>query len=447
MKRQGQADPAKQTGSYSKAFHEGIKTLQEELQLAFQWQRPSILLAVHNSILGQTEAQKVLQQELEKMEMKVEHIKMDAQHPDVIVRMNEVVDREPIVFFVSGSEKTDKIKIETLCRALNFSRELLVENSIRVVFWFTRAEADVLPRLAPDFWAFRHRVIEFAPTRGKRNHPVPTGLFFWKEHIPWMEINSLIDSLAHLQKTLSHLPNVQDSLMPRLDIHLRLIHLCWLVNDTHAFSTYLNEANLLSSKYSFPEYGPWLLNAEAINEYEAGHTNNAFDLFTQALESEPGNSLLMMNLGIANHALGRNSNALTIGKRAIKKEPANLMLSYILGCLYLSMGKAENAIDLIKRVLEKDPSNIDAHYLLALCYLKNRQAEQAVNEIEITKKVSPRQNLFQELYENIVKGKVNEARSQIHQSLQQGKISAMQLLRDPALCSFMDLSEFSASRP
>jgi len=45
-------------------------------------------------------------------------------------------------------------------RALNMRREYFVERSLRVVLWLSQEELVALSRHAPDFWAFRHRVVE-----------------------------------------------------------------------------------------------------------------------------------------------------------------------------------------------------------------------------------------------------------------------------------------------
>ncbi len=45
--------------------------------------------------------------------------------------------------------------------ALNYRRELLIENAVKVLFWLEESELQWLAFGAPDFWAFRHRVVEF----------------------------------------------------------------------------------------------------------------------------------------------------------------------------------------------------------------------------------------------------------------------------------------------
>src|SRR3990172_12130228 len=72
------------TGFYSKAFKEGIASLMDEIQLAFQWSRPSILVAVHKGSAGQEKARSKLKQEIEATGRKVQSIEADKGNLNVI---------------------------------------------------------------------------------------------------------------------------------------------------------------------------------------------------------------------------------------------------------------------------------------------------------------------------------------------------------------------------
>lgn len=419
--------------SHSKALKEGIETLKEELQLAFQWQRPSILLAVHNSKTGQLEAQKILEQEIIKTNKKVRHITVSNQNPDVIGIMCNTLNTDDTVFFVSGFENADGLFDGNLYEALNIRRELLVERLIRTVFWLTELEATKLPRLAPDFWAFRHRVVEFAPKRGKRNNPIPVGLFLWKDQISWADQNTQRNNFIDYQKTLADISNEESAITARLDILLKLIHYSWLLNDTAEFSHYLNEAGDLTENYTLPKLQAWILNAKAINLYEVGDEKSANLLFIQALEHDPDNVALLINTSIVSHALGKNRDAIVISKKAIKVNRNSPISWHVLGYLYLSMGKMEDAISAMKQAIAIDPVNIDAHYSLAVCYYKNGQLGNCADEILQTGKISTTQSVFQQAYASIMTGRTSEARIHLKQSLERGETTEQQILRDPNL--------------
>ncbi len=50
---------------------------------------------------------------------------------------------------------------ERRLRSLNYRRELLVDGKVKVIFWLTDEEVREIAMQAPDFWAFKHRIIDF----------------------------------------------------------------------------------------------------------------------------------------------------------------------------------------------------------------------------------------------------------------------------------------------
>jgi len=155
-------------GFFSKSFKEGISSLMDELKLAFQWGRPSILVAVHREAgTGQEKARAKLSREIEAAGRTVREIEANRENPNIIQSILKSAPRADTVFFVSGIGRHAKAERNEIYRALNFHREMLVDHRIILVLWLASTEAAELPLQAPDFWAFRHRVVEFAPDRKK----------------------------------------------------------------------------------------------------------------------------------------------------------------------------------------------------------------------------------------------------------------------------------------
>jgi hypothetical protein len=156
-------------GFYSKAFDQGITSLMDEIKLAFQWGRPSILVAVHKTAgNGQEKARTKLRKEIEALGKKVQHIEVNHRNLNLIESILQSPDNNvKTVYFVSGIGRNAEAERADIYRALNFHRERLVENHIILVIWLAATEAAEMPLQAPDFWAFRHRVVEFAPDRKK----------------------------------------------------------------------------------------------------------------------------------------------------------------------------------------------------------------------------------------------------------------------------------------
>ena len=444
MTRQQTEDHVIHKKSHSKAFREGLGILTEEIELAVQWNRPSILFAVHNSKTGRIDAQRSLERVIVRKGKRIAHISVENANPDVIRVISEIPNSEDMVFFVSGIKNADQVSDGRVYRALNIRRELLVERGIRVVFWLNESEAADLPRLAPDFWSFRHRVVEFAPKRGTKKQSIPVGLFLWEEQIPWIEEDAQQNKLAYYEEFLTRLPKEDGSASVHIETLLKLVHYSWLLNDLKKFSRYLKNGDDLLEKYPIPQYQAWMLNAKGIRLYEEGNKKDASIKFTQALRHDPDNTAIMMNVSITAHGLGKNVDAIRTGKRVIKKDPGNFHLWRVLGYLFLSMGKIEDAIEAMTKAQGINPRNVDAHYSLAVCYYKNKQTAECAKELSKAEKISPLQNSIQHACVDILNGKTDEALAQLKYSIEKEEIGKHLIRRDPDLHFLLNSSEFLA---
>jgi len=435
-------DPIVQKKTHSKAFKEGLGILVEEIELAMHWNRPSILLAIHNSKTGQIETQRSLEKEIIKKGRQVKHLRIESANPDVIRIMSETPKSENMVFFVSGLENADRASGGKVYRALNIRRELMVERRICVVFWLTESEATNLPHLAPDFWAFRHRVVEFAPKHGTIKQFLPSGLFLWEENIPWLEEAIQKNELSYYEKFLMRIPKEDSSAVAQIETILKLTHYSWLVNDLKKFKNYLEDGLAILKKYPMPHYQAWMLNAKGIGLYEEGNKKDASFFFKQALSHHPENSAITMNISIAAHGLGKNGDAILAGKQAIKIDSRNIQLWRVLGYLYLSMGKVEDAILAMRKGLELDPNNMDIHYSLAVCYYKNEQPAECAKEISIVENKFPPHNAIQHALCGILSGRLNDSQAQLKRSIDKREVSQYHIQRDPNLHFLLNLQEY-----
>jgi|GEM_PF-2366294 len=430
-------------GFHSKSSKSGLEILMGELELALKWNRPSILFAVHDSQKGRKETQRSLEKLLINKGVRVEQIQIESETPDIIRVMGEKPNSGGVVFYVSGIENADRAAEGKVYRALNISRELLVEKCICVVFWVNEIEMTNLPRFAPDFWAFRHRVVEFAPKRGSKKQSIPAGLFLWEEQTVWMEMNVIKDKITYCKKALSLLPEEAGAAASKIEIVLQLVQLNWLLNDLISFSEYLNIGISLLEKYPIPRYQAWLLNVNGIGLFEEGNKEDASTKFTRALGYDPDNSIILMNLGIAAHGLGKNRESLRTGDRAIKKDPKNFRLLYSMSYLLLSMGKLEDSIKAISKAMEINPNDKDTHYLLATCYLKSENPAKCEEELSATEKNFPPQSIIDHARIGLLSNRTGEAYGQLKYSIQKSEISKRHVQRDPILSFFIDSEELS----
>ncbi len=154
-----------------KLFVERIDLLFEELSFAIQWQRPSILLVFYESENVRAKAELALEKRLTEIGQQLVQIKVDERNFDIPLLLSRRPDRDQSVYSVSGLSSGGGKAGANAYRALNMRREYFVDYAIRVIVWLAGDEAIELSRHAPDFWAFRHRVVELNDTYGPgRSH-------------------------------------------------------------------------------------------------------------------------------------------------------------------------------------------------------------------------------------------------------------------------------------
>jgi hypothetical protein len=137
------------------------KLVLDELALGIQWERPSLILAVYRSEHIKNLVQTILSKSLGESGQSVFHFFVDKFHYDIPVELLDHPKHTNAVFFVSGVRWGGGRGYSNAYRALNMHRETLIEGKVKAIFWLTGIEAKQLTRFSPDFWAFRHLVVEF----------------------------------------------------------------------------------------------------------------------------------------------------------------------------------------------------------------------------------------------------------------------------------------------
>jgi tetratricopeptide (TPR) repeat protein len=159
-------------------FEDRVNIVLDELSLGIQWERPGIIVAVYRSELIKNRVQAIIAKSLEVSGQSVIHYSVDKIHYDIPLELRDHPKKEQVVFFVDGLRWGGGRGYSNAYRALNMHREYLIEGNIRAIFWLTQKEAKQLARFSPDFWVFRHKVIEFLdlPTIKKiKPHEISSG--------------------------------------------------------------------------------------------------------------------------------------------------------------------------------------------------------------------------------------------------------------------------------
>ncbi|MBU4372850.1 MAG: tetratricopeptide repeat protein, partial [Euryarchaeota archaeon] len=136
-------------------FEARVSRLGNYLTRAHKYNKPSILFAMYLSEFLRSDVEKSLEKFLKDKGIKV--VSVDAGKNKDIPSYISSMNSNNTVFLVHNMEKG----IPEALQFLNFKREELVEHHAKVVFWVREEELARISSDAPDFFAFRNRVVEF----------------------------------------------------------------------------------------------------------------------------------------------------------------------------------------------------------------------------------------------------------------------------------------------
>jgi len=132
-----------------------------ELALGIQWEKPSLILVIYRSEHIKNIVQVTLAKTLRDSGHIVLQYSVDKLHYDIPLDLLDHPKHQQAVFFVCGLRWGGGRGYSNSYRALNMHREYFIEGNIKAIFWLTAYEEKQLARFSPDFWAFRHKVVEF----------------------------------------------------------------------------------------------------------------------------------------------------------------------------------------------------------------------------------------------------------------------------------------------
>ena len=150
-------------------FGDRVNIVLDELSLGIQWERPSLIVLIYRSEHIKNIVQAILAKSLGKSGQVVLHYAVDKYHYDIPRELLDHPKHKQAVFFVSGLRWGGGRGYSNAYRALNMHREYLVEGNIKAIFWLTQNEVKQLARFSPDFWAFRHKVVDFFDLPSKKS--------------------------------------------------------------------------------------------------------------------------------------------------------------------------------------------------------------------------------------------------------------------------------------
>ena len=424
-------------------FEENISILLEELVLADKWHRPSILLAVHKSKFGQDKAEKALEERLLALGQRVTRLTVDQEHSDIPHLLQPAPAGASTVFFVSNIDWGGGVDRKDAYRALNIYRELFVDNRLRVVLWLTVQEAASLAHFAPDFWAFRHRVIEFTGQRIPRKVELPAGAMLWDIDNSVDPFDTLEARIAVREELLGKLPNNSEARSARVDLLQNLGYLYWLMGASKKASEEFNAGLQLAADLGVSLRYP-LHNGLAIIAYESRQYERCVALLEQAIQEGPDNASLLMNLGTAHLALRRSNEALSQAKKAIKCAPRNSHIWNGLGYINAALSKYDDAIQAFTTAAELAPRAAIHHLALAVCYALVERTEEVGRHLELARKLAGTGGRMDiQIYEAAILGDSSRSLDLARAASLANRITPIELRRDPILSLLLEPNQIS----
>jgi tetratricopeptide (TPR) repeat protein len=361
-------------------FEDRIDILFHELELATKWQRPSVLLAIYSSEYVRADADIALENRLHNLGQSTYHIKIKNQkNSDVSLLISELANLSNVVFFVEGLHRGSGEEQRCTYHMLNKSREFFIENQIRVVFWLTENEAIDLAHYAPDYWSFRHRVIEFVDS------PKPEQISPHVLESAWQGVGEFAEATEDLDAKialrialLSDLPDGSESTSARANLLLTLGMLHWRKGNNEQAHQFLNTALDMSAGLEDCRFEALCFNALALVETDLGRAEEAIQAYQNAIKLAPEKISPWNNLGNLFRKLERYEEALAAFQKAVEQNKSDAVGWNGLGNLYHDMGRNDDAIYAFLKAVEFSPHYAPCWSGLGNSYLAGGQLEDAV---------------------------------------------------------------------
>ena len=401
-----------------------------------------MLLAVNKSKFGQEKAEKALEARLKQQGLEVARIVVNDQRPDAPALIKQAGGKP--VFFISNLDWGGGDRGMQAYRALNMQRELFVEDRVKAVLWLTTAEATNLARHAPDFWAFRHRVVEFVSQRSPAGIKLPAGVLLWDTQTTVEIFDSPEAGIRAREDLLARLPRTLESLSTRAELYYSIGYLHWVAGDLERAAAALQAGLDLAADHELPELKSRLLNGVGIVRYDAGKYLEALEAFQQGLELNASSPSLLIDLSAACCMLGRKQEATAAGKKAIAASPTDAESLDRVAYILAAMGKPDEAITHLIKAVEFAPRVSRYRASLAVLYSVVDRADEARQQLEAARSLtgSPASPYLDVLREAIL-GDAAKAQDLLKTAVESQELAAHDIRRDPNLGILMHAAQLA----
>jgi tetratricopeptide (TPR) repeat protein len=335
-----------------------IDILFRELELAIKWQRPSILFAIYSSEYVRSDTEASLENKLIDIGQEViRHPITNPESANIVQALSARIGLDRSIYFVNGLRWGGDSAEAYL--ALNKHREFFVERRARIIFWLTEKEAIDMARYAPDYWAFRHRVVEFVDS------PRPEQIFVRALESAWQGTGEFSDALedtdakiALRESLLIDLPDGNESTAVRARLLLTLGVLHWRKGNFEKAINFMETARAAARLMSDAWFEAECCNALALVQTSMGRIAEAISSYREAIDLAPGQIFPWNNLGNLYGKINRCDEAIEAFQKAIERNREDPISWNGLGDVYFKLGKHQEALIAYQRAMEIEPTFI-----------------------------------------------------------------------------------------
>jgi len=334
-------------------FEARVSRLGNYIIRAHKYDKPSILFALYMSDFLRADVEISLEKSIKEHGLKV--MSVDAGRNKDIPTFISSMNSDNTVFLVHNIENG----FPEVLPFLNFKREELVEHHAKVLFWVKEEELARISLEAPDFFAFRSRVVEFmeVPMAEERR----PALVEFASEIEYKSLDEIKRSIELKEKLLAELSNeaeISGYLLGSLGV------LYSKISSYKKSIEYSEKALRIAQEIGNKRHEGAELGNLGIAYFLRGDTQKAIEYYEKALKiaqeiaDREGESIRLGNLGSAYAFLGNAPKAIGYYEKALKiaqeigdKQGEGVCLGN-LGIAIFDMGDMKKATDYFEKALK-----------------------------------------------------------------------------------------------
>ncbi len=337
---------------YSSNFNTQVHQLFTEIDLSLQWKGPIILFAIYRSRHVVDDAEEFLRQEIKKLGQELVRIQIDAANPNPIAHINISEKEKTILSFVELEKSGGEDHADSY-RFLNLQREFFIEENLRCLFWVTEEEIQRLALFAPDFWAFRHRVVDFIPNRATPKRSMSFRGLTWAEW-PWGNVTEdTKEALAYRQKLVDELPRQPETTFMLVNLYAEIAGLYLQQNNQEkALETLQHGLAILPDAPDAHELKAKLSIGLGILLIKEKNYAQAYASLQKAVLLSPLHAHAHFLLAQTSRLDGRRSEALSYINKALRLQAEHPAFWNEAGNILAELGRVEHALDAYQKAFD-----------------------------------------------------------------------------------------------